>query len=142
MKYFFDTSVLLPTFLEDHVHHEASLRAFLKADKKQGCCGAHSIAELYATATRLPGKHRLSGEQVMLFLENVRERLAIVTLTAEDYYVAVKEAAAAGIVCGTIYDALLARCAMKAGAEIIYTWNQKHFQQFSAEIAKRLRIPQ
>lgn len=142
MKYFFDTSVLLPSFLEDHEHHEASLRAFLKADKKQGCCGAHSLAELYATATRLPGKHRLSGEQVLLFLENVRERLTIVTLTADDYYAAVKEAAAAGVVGGTIYDALLARCAAKAGAEIIYTWNQKHFQQFSPEITKRLRMPQ
>ena len=142
MKYFFDTSVLLPTFLEDHEHHEASLRAFLKADKKQGCCGAHSLAELYATATRLPGKHRLSGEQVMLFLEDVRERLAIVALSGDDYFSAVKEAAASGVVGGTIYDALLAHCALKAGAEIIYTWNQKHFQQFSAEIAKRLRNPQ
>lgn len=142
MKYFFDTSVLLPTFLEDHEHHEASLRAFLKADKKQGCCGAHSLAELYATATRLPGKHRLSGEQVMLFLEDVRERLAIVALSGDDYLSAVKEAAASGVVGGTIYDALLAHCALKAGAEIIYTWNQKHFQQFSAEIAKRLRNPQ
>jgi len=142
VKYFFDTSVLLPTFLEDHEHHEASLRAFLKADKKQGCCGAHSLAELYATATRLPGKHRLSGEQVMLFLEDVRERLAIVALSGDDYFSAVKEAAASGVVGGTIYDALLAHCALKAGAEIIYTWNQKHFQQFSAEIAKRLRNPQ
>jgi len=142
VKYFFDTSVLLPTFLEDHEHHEASLRAFLKADKKQGCCGAHSLAELYATATRLPGKHRLSGEQVMLFLEDVRERLAIVALSGDDYLSAVKEAAASGVVGGTIYDALLAHCALKAGAEIIYTWNQKHFQQFSAEIAKRLRNPQ
>jgi len=142
VKYFFDTSVLLPTFLEDHEHHEASLRAFLKADKKQACCGAHSIAELYATATRLPGKHRLSGEQVILFLENVRERLTFITLTADDYFAAVKGAAAAGIVGGTIYDTLLARCAMKAEAEIIYTWNQKHFQQFSAEIVKRLKTPQ
>jgi len=142
VKYFFDTSVLLPTFLEDHEHHEASLRAFLKADKKQGCCGAHSLAELYATATRLPGKHRLSGEQVMLFLEDVRERLAIVALSGDDYFSAVKEAAASGVVGGTICDALLAHCALKAGAEIIYTWNQKHFQQFSAEIAKRLRNPQ
>ena len=56
MKFFFDTSVLLPCFLEDHEHHEASLRAFLEADKKEGCCGAHSLAELYATATRLTRK--------------------------------------------------------------------------------------
>ncbi len=68
MKSFFDTSVLIPAFLEDHEHHEASLEAFLKADKKQGFCGAHSLAEVYSTLTRLPGRHRLSGEQVLLFL--------------------------------------------------------------------------
>lgn len=141
MKFFFDTSVLLPCFLEDHEHHEASLRAFLKAGKEQASCGAHSLAEFYATATRLPGRHRLSGEQVMLFLGNVRERLTVVTLTADEYYSALKEAAAAGVVGGTIYDALLARCAMKAEAEYIYTWNLKHFQRFSPDIIKRLRTP-
>jgi predicted nucleic acid-binding protein len=52
-----------------------------------------------------------------------------------------KEAAAANIAGGTIYDALLARCAMKAGAEVIYTWNVRHFQQFSAEISERVRTP-
>jgi predicted nucleic acid-binding protein len=141
MKLFFDTSVLLPCFLEDHEHHEASLSAFLKTDKEQGSCGAHSLAEFYATATRLPGKHRLSGEQVMLFLEDVRERLAILTLTANEYYDALVEAAAIGVVGGTIYDALLARCAVKAEADYIYTWNVKHFRQFSPDIVNRLRTP-
>jgi predicted nucleic acid-binding protein len=141
VKYFYDTSVLLPAFLEDHEHHEASLRAFLKADKKQGCCGAHSLAELYATFTRLPGKHRLSGDQVLLLLENVRERLTIITLSVEDYINAISVGAATGIVGGTIYDALLARCALKAEAEILYTWNTKHFQQFSPDVTKRLRNP-
>lgn len=141
MKFFFDTSVLLPCFLEDHEHHEASLSAFLKADGGQGCCGAHSLAELYATATRLPGKQRLSGEQILLFLGDVRERLTIVTLTAEEYYGTLKNAAASGIVGGMIYDALLGRCAVKAEAECIYTWNLRHFQQFSPDIVKRLRTP-
>jgi len=141
MKFFFDTSVLLPCFFEDHEHHEASLSAFLKASQGRGCCGAHSLAELYATATRLPGKHRLSGEQILLFLGDVRERLTIVTLTADEYYGTLKDAAASGIVGGTIYDALLGRCAMKAEAQYIYTWNVKHFQQFSPEIVKRLRTP-
>jgi predicted nucleic acid-binding protein len=141
VKFFFDTSVLLPSFFVDHEHHEASLRAFLKADKAQGCCAGHSLAELYATATRLPGKLRLSGDQVLLFLENIYERLSIVTLTAEEYRTAMRDAAAAGIAGGTIYDALLLACAVKAEAELIYTWNVKHFQQFSPEIAKRVRTP-
>jgi predicted nucleic acid-binding protein len=141
LKSFFDTSVLIPTFFEDHVHHAASLEVFLGAGKKEGCCGAHSLAEVYATATRLPGAHRLSGEQVLLFLENIRERLTIVTLTAEEYYKALKEAAAAGIVGGTVYDALLAQCALKARAETIYTWNIRHYQQLGPEITKRLKVP-
>jgi predicted nucleic acid-binding protein len=141
VKVFFDTSVLVPCFLEDHLHHEASLRVFLAADKKQGCCGAHSLAELYATATRFPGKQRLSGDQVLLFLDDLRERLDIVGLTPEEYYSALRDAAAAGIVGGTVYDALLGRCALKAGAEFIYTWNLKHFQQFSEDITRRIRTP-
>lgn len=141
MRWFFDTSVLIPTFLEDHEHHEASLGAFLKADKRSACCGAHSLAEVYATLTRLPGRHRLSGEQVLLFLENIRERLTLVTLDAEEYFAAVRESAATGIVGGTVYDALLAHCALKAQAETIYTWNVKHFQQLAPEITRRVKMP-
>ena len=141
MKWFFDTSVLIPTFLEDHEHHESSLRAFLKADRRSACCAAHSLAEVYATLTRLPGRHRLSGEQVLLFLENIRERLALVTLDHEEYFAAVRQAAAAGIVGGAVYDAILAHCALKSHAEIIYTWNVKHFEQMGPEIARRAKMP-
>jgi predicted nucleic acid-binding protein len=141
MRFFFDTSVLLPVFLEDHEHHEASLKAFLRVRKEDGCCGAHSLAELYATATRLPGKHRLGGEQVLLFLENVVERLTTIALTGDEYYHAIKAAAVKGVIGGTIYDALLAQCAAKAGADVVYTWNTKHFGQFGPDLKKRLRTP-
>jgi predicted nucleic acid-binding protein len=141
MKWFFDTSVLIPTFLEDHEHHESSLRTFLKADRRSACCAAHSLAEVYATLTRLPGRHRLSGEQVLLFLENIRERLLLVTLDHEEYFAALRQAAAAGIVGGAVYDALLAHCALKSHAETIYTWNVRHFQQMGPEIARRVKIP-
>ncbi|HET9744050.1 MAG TPA: PIN domain-containing protein [Terriglobales bacterium] len=141
MKTLFDTSVLLPVFLEDHEHHEASLKVFLKATRNEAGCAAHSLAELYATATRLPGKHRLSGDQVLLFLENVVERLTPIALTALEYVQAIQASATEGIVGGTIYDALLAHCALKAGATVIYTWNVRHFQQLGPEIARRLRVP-
>jgi predicted nucleic acid-binding protein len=141
VRFFFDTSVLLPCFFENHTHHEASLRVFLEVNKEQGCCGAHSLAELYANSTRLPGKNRLRGDQALLFLDEVRDRLAIVALTPEEYYSTISDAAAEGVVGGTIYDALLCRCAIKAEAELIYTWNMRHFQQFSEDITKRLRTP-
>jgi len=33
----------------------------------------------------MPGKHRISGEQAMLFLGSIRERLAIIALSADEY---------------------------------------------------------
>ena len=141
MKAFFDTSVLVPVFYGDHQHHGASLECFLRFTRKQACCGAHSLAEVYASLTRMPGKHRISGEQAMLFLSDMRERLTIVALDDHEYFQAITEAAEAGVVGGTIYDALLVHCALKAKVEIIYTWNVKHYGQFGSEAAKRVRTP-
>jgi predicted nucleic acid-binding protein len=141
VRAFFDTSVLVPVFLETHEHHERSLRVFVDATKRQDCCAAHSLAEVYATMTRLPGRHRLSGEQVLLFLDNIRERLTSVALTVDEYYAAIRDAADTGVVGGTIYDALIARCALKAKADTVYTWNTRHFEQLGPVIAERLRTP-
>ena len=72
MKEFFDTSVLVAAFYGDHVHHEASLDVFTRFAKDEACCGAHSLVEVYSTLTRMPGKHRISSEQAMLFIGNIR----------------------------------------------------------------------
>lgn len=141
MRAFFDTSVLLPVLLENHEHHEASLKVLLKAKKATGCFGAHSLAELYATATRLPGKHRLSGEQVILFLEDLTSRLSAIALNASEYLHAVRTAAGNNVAGGAIYDALLAQCALKGEADVIYTWNVRHFQLLGADVRDRLRTP-
>jgi predicted nucleic acid-binding protein len=113
----------------------------LKFDKKQACCGAHSLAEVYSTLTRMPGRHRIGGEQAMLFLGTMRERLTIVTLDDEEYFMAIESASSAEVVGGAIYDAILARCAIKARAEMIYTWNVKHYRLLGADVAKRVRTP-
>jgi len=141
MRYFLDTSVLVPVFVDDHPHHEASLALFSRMDKKQSICAAHSLVEVYSTLTRLPGRHRASASEAMLFLENIRERLAFISLDAEEYWKAIMRAAEAGIEGGTIYDALLAHCALKARAETIFTWNIDHFRRVGPEVAKRVRTP-
>jgi predicted nucleic acid-binding protein len=141
VKFFFDTSVLVPVFVEEHPHHEASLAVFLRSDKKRGSCAAHSLAEVYATLTRLPGKHRASASEAMLFLENMEERLVLISLDAEEYWRAVMHSAESGIVGGMIYDALLAHCALKARAETIFTWDVEHFRRVGPEVAKRIRTP-
>jgi len=138
---FLDTSVLVATFYGDHQHHEASTDVFLRFGKKQACCGAHSLVEVYSSLTRMPGRHRISGEQALLFLATIRERKTVITLDEEEYFQAVEEASSLGVVGGAIYDAVLARCALKARAETIYTWNVKHYQQFGPKVATRVRTP-
>ena len=141
MRRFFDTSVLVPVFLDQHVHHEASYKAYLKAQKRYDCCAAHSLAEVYATLTRLPGNLRASADQAMLFLADMAERLTFVALDAEEYWAAIADAADHGVLGGKTYDALLARCALKAKAETILTWNLGHFQQLGSHVAKMVRTP-
>jgi len=141
MKGLFDTSVLVPLFYRDHVHHRPSQDLFIQFDQSTGCCGAHSLAEVYATLTRMPGKRRISGEQAMLFIGNIRERLSIVALSGEEYADALRASAAWGIIGGAIYDAMLAHCALKSKAQAIYTWNTRHYALCGREVADRLRTP-
>jgi predicted nucleic acid-binding protein len=42
---------------------------------------------------------------------------------------------------GTVYDALIARCALKARADEIFNWNIRHYQMLGPEVAKRLKTP-
>jgi predicted nucleic acid-binding protein len=141
VKFFFDTSVLIAAVHVQHVHHQPSAAAYLKADKKNSSCAAHTLAEVYATLTRLPGKQRMGCDQALLFLDDIRRRLTIVTLDEEDYCSAITSAAAQGVIGGTIYDALLAQCALKANAKTIYTWDLNHFRLLGPDVARRIQTP-
>jgi predicted nucleic acid-binding protein len=141
MKAFFDTSVLVPVFYGDHIHHKASLKLFIQFDKRTGCCGAHSLVEVFSALTRMPGKHRISSDQAMLFVSDIRQRLSLVTLNGDEYADALEACAARGIVGGPVYDAMLAHCALKAKAQTIYTWNERHYALCGPEIISRLRTP-
>jgi predicted nucleic acid-binding protein len=141
MKAFLDTSVLVPVFYGDHVHHAPSLDVFTRFGKKNASCAAHSLIEVYSTLTRMPGKYRISSDQGMLFIGCIRERLSIVGLVAEEYPEMLQKYADLGVVGGTIYDALLASCALKAGAEKLFTWNLRHYGQFGPEVMGLLQTP-
>jgi predicted nucleic acid-binding protein len=89
----------------------------------------------------MPGNYRISGEQAMLFLASIRERLTLIALDDAEYFTAIEEASVLGVVGGSIYDAILASCAIKARAETIYTWNVKHYRLLGAKVAARVRTP-
>ena len=141
MKWFFDTSVLIPVFVEEHVHHERSFAAFEAANRRVAGCAAHSLAEVYAGVTRLPGKNRMGVDQALIVIENILEQLTVVLLESNEYLQVIRRASKNGIVGGTVYDALIAGCASKAKAETIYTWNNRHFHLLGPEVAMRIANP-
>ena len=141
MKEFFDSSVLIAAFWNGHTQHLPSVKLLAAASRKQSACAAHSMAEVYATMTVLPVKPVIPPEQVLLFVQEIRDRLAIVTLDGEEYFETLRESAARGWTSGKIYDALLLRCALKVKARTIYTWNLKHFQAVAPAMADRIRTP-
>lgn len=141
MKVFLDTSVLVATFYGEHEHHEPSISLFLQQKKSTGCTAAHCLAEAYSVVTGMPGKDRASADEALLFLRDVRERLTMVTLNEGEYFKVLEAAAAAGISGGTTYDAIIAQCALKANARVIYTWNGRHFSRLGAHVASRVKKP-
>lgn len=141
MKAFLDTSVLVATFYDGHEHHKSSFELFVSQEKGGGCAAAHSLAEVYSVLTGMPGKERASGDEALLFLGNVRDRLTIVNLDPDEYFRVAEAAAGAGLTGGGIYDAILGHCALKAKAESIYTWNIKHFARLGEDIAGRVKTP-
>jgi len=140
VKAFLDTSVLIATFYAHHQFHQPSIDPFLRF-KNEACCGAHSLAEIFSTLTGRTGRERVSGDEAMLFLGDVRERLTIVSLDDQEYFKALEASSALGIAGGAIYDALLAHCALKAKAQAIYTWNTKDFMRLGSTIARCVKTP-
>lgn len=133
--------MLIATFYGDHEHHIPSLDLFLRFGKKDACCGAHSLAEVYATLTGMPGGRRVGGDAALLFLGDIRENLTLVSLDERDYFLFIENVARAKLSGGVIYDALLGHCALKAKAQTLYTWNTKDFLRLPQDIASRVSEP-
>lgn len=141
MTSFLDTSVLVPVFLADHPHHAASIALFSTCEPETASCAAHSLAEVYSTLTRLPAPHRASPEQAIKCVEKIATRLRLVGLDGSATLAAIQNAASQNIAGGTIYDSLIATCALQSAADRIYSWNMRHFERFGPNVALELAIP-
>jgi len=143
VKSFLDTSVLVAAFYVEHPHHQPSFDLFVRCKRDDACCGLHSLAEVYGTLTGMRvASRRASGDQALLFIGNIRERFTLVGFDEQEYFQTLEESAAAGIAGGAIYDSILGHCALKVGAEAIYTWNTKDFLRLPAAIAGRVKTPE
>ena len=141
MKEFFDTSVLVAAFRSEHVHHMLSLKRFAAAEKKHSACGTHSLAEVYSVMSSMPVRPMIPSEQALLFIEEIRKRLTLISLSSEEYFTIIQSTASRGFTGGRIYDSLLLACAAKCQAQAVYTWNLKHYQALAPELAPRIQAP-
>jgi predicted nucleic acid-binding protein len=122
-------------------HHAPSFSLFAAATPKRASCAAHSLAEVYATLTRYPGRARLSAGQAGLLVEEIERRFELIWLDDSEYRSAVDSMSVQGVIGATIYDGLIAACAIKARADRLYTWNARHFELLGAEVQKLLAKP-
>jgi predicted nucleic acid-binding protein len=137
---FFDSSVLVPVFFADHEHHIVSKTIFLDVGKED-FCARRSLGETYATLTGLALRPRITGPQGMRMIDEIRERLTLVSLSDAEYLSALEAASSQAVVGSTAYDALIARCAVKAEAAILLTWNVKHFTRPGGDLARIVKTP-
>jgi len=140
LKRFFDSSVLVPVFYADHPQHTPCTKLFLDAGKDD-FCALRTLGEVYATLTGLPLRPRITGLEGISIVKQIRERLTLITLSEEEYVSALERASSETIVGAAAYDALIAHCALKAGADILLTWNARDFTRLGSAVAQLVKTP-
>jgi predicted nucleic acid-binding protein len=113
---------------------------FLAAGKED-FCALRTLGEVYATLTGLPLRPRITGSEGMTIIRQITERLTIVALGEREYISALESAASGAIIGAAVHDALIAHCALKAGAEVLLTWNVRDFTRLGPEITKITKTP-
>jgi predicted nucleic acid-binding protein len=145
MNVFFDTSVLVAASVADHPHHARALPVLQRVAQGQdkGFVGAHSIAETYAALTRVPVVPRIHpSEAGRIIHDNILSTCTVVVADVEQYLEAHAAVQDRGLPGAKIYDALLLACAVRSGAERIYTFNLGDFRELSGpEVLGRVVSP-
>jgi len=138
---FFDTSVLIAASDATDTRHLSSRSLLAAATPAIAACGAHTLAEVYAVLSRLPGGKRVRPQFAGLLVEQIVSRMTVVPLSAEEYAATLATAAQMDLAGGIVFDALLLACARKVNAQRIYTWNEKHFRHVAPDLADRIVRP-
>ncbi len=74
-------------------------------------------------------------------MSQIRERLTLITLSEQEYVSALEAASSGTIVGAAAYDALITHCALKAGADILLTWNVRDFRRLGSAVAQLVKTP-
>jgi predicted nucleic acid-binding protein len=125
-----DSNVIVAALVEDHEHHAPSLALLSDESSRDLAVAAHCYAEAFTTLTRRNANSpfRKPPAEAWAALESVAASTRLVGLTPAQSFEAVRDFAAAGGIGARVYDYLIARAAVAAGAGVLVTWNVGHFQ--------------
>nr|WP_202895376.1 PIN domain-containing protein [Iningainema tapete] len=143
VKVLFDTSVLVAALVEDHPNYPQSLPWLqqARAEQVKGFVSNHTLAELYASLTRLPRIPKISPVLAQRLLRENLNKFDKVVLTVEDYEATVDRMVRLNIPGGGIYDALIAQAAIKANVDVLLTLNASDFTRLGEEVARLVQVP-
>ncbi len=109
-----DTSVVIAAFATWHDGHRAALAAL----DRRPLLPAHALLESYSVLTRMPPPHRVLPATATAFLE-ARFAEPLLGLSPVEHRRLIETAAKGGVAGGSIYDALIAWTAKRAGATLL-----------------------
>lgn len=96
---------------------------------------AHALLETYAVLTRLPAPHRLAPADAWALVKgNFVDRATVTTLDARAHVALLARLADARIGGGRTYDAAIAAAAQDGGADVLLTFNVRHFDPLPAAL--------
>lgn len=121
-----------------HEQHETAMAAIegRLARGRRLVVPAPALVESYAVLTRLPAPHRISPANAWVLLQaNFVEHADVVALTGPEYVRLLRDSVPREVAGGRTYDAVIAACVRKAGADELLTLNRRHFDAAPAGLS-------
>ena len=127
-----DTSVVIAALLSWHEDHDRAA-SWLSRHLRKLVLPQPVLVESYSVMTRLPSPHRIGPEDAYSLLESNLREVPLVGLPSSSAWTFVRTESHAGTAGGSVYDALVIECAVRAGAAAIGTLNARDFVRLAGD---------
>lgn len=131
-----DTSCLVAVVCSWHEHHGATVADLERRARRREklVMAAPALLETYAVLTRLPAPYRLKATDALAALEGSWGDAEVVAVPASETWSLLRTLPERGVSGGGSYDAMIVACARRAKADVILTWNLRHFERLTEDI--------
>jgi len=143
MKVAFDTSVLVACSMLGHVHEQRAA-VWLDAARRglvEAMASCHALGECWATLTAIPTTPRIAPATAERLVARLSDYLTAEPLSWQDYRVAIQRCGDRGLRSGSIYDALHLAAAERCGADLLITFDTRHFIRLAGATSPRIVAP-